>query len=286
MRQCLDLLEACLSPPVPRDCGEQAFLSCCCCCSCLTLLPCSCHLSFLVWVLTSFWGSRIQHQGLCAGPSMPHSHCSPQGPGQGAAARPSVFLGAVTGRLRHTWETPPPLRPRGAFPAGGRVSSCCCLWPLFLFWTLRSPLCRLTLELDLISLTRPVILSSSPSTFQSILGASAAQQGQPSPCGGPWPQAPGLRSPLVLLWFSVLPVYSPNCSSVYLLSLAFSSPPNPALVLASVGERNSMLGRRNSVCRLWGNFVFTFLILVSSFIYALVAQVLQGSADPPAFQCL
>lgn len=138
--QCLDLLEACLSPPVPRNCGEQAFLSCCCCCSCLTLLPCSCHLSFLVWVLTSFWGSRIQHQGLCAGPSMPHSHCSPQGPGQGAAARPSVSPGAVTGRLRHTWETPPAPPAQRGVSSGGRGSSCCCLWPLFLFWTLRSPL--------------------------------------------------------------------------------------------------------------------------------------------------
>lgn len=186
--------------------------------------------------------------------------------------------GCVTPGKHH-----PPLRPRGAFPAGGvgapaAVSGRCsssglCVLP-------SAALHRLTLELDLISLTRPVILSSSPSTFQSILGATAAQQGQPRPCGGPWPQAPCSRSPLVLLWFSVLPVYSPNCSSVYLLSLA-SPPPNPALVLASVGERNSMLGRRNTVCHLWGNFVFTFLILVSSFIYALVAQVLQGSADPP-----
>lgn len=38
---------------------------------------------------------------------------------------------------------------------------------------LQQPPRRLTLELGLISLTRPVILSSSPGTFQSILGATA-----------------------------------------------------------------------------------------------------------------
>lgn len=47
-----------------------------------------------------------------------------------------------------------------------------------------------------------------------------------------------------------------------------------------------MLERKNSICHLLGNFVFTFLILVSSFIYALVAQVLPGPANLPAFQCL
>lgn len=47
---------------------------------------------------------------------------------------------------------------------------------------------RLTLELDLIFLARPVILSSGHSTFQSILGTTTAQLGQLHPCGGPEPR--------------------------------------------------------------------------------------------------
>lgn len=57
----------------------------------------------------------------------------------------------------------------------GHVGWFCCLWPLFLFWILHSPLQRLMLELKLIFLARSVILSSSYSTFQSILGTIAAQ---------------------------------------------------------------------------------------------------------------
>ena len=57
LRPCLGLLEARLSPPVPRDHEEQAFLSCYS--SCLTSLLRSCHLS-LAWVLnadlTHPWG--------------------------------------------------------------------------------------------------------------------------------------------------------------------------------------------------------------------------------------
>ena len=133
-RQCCGLLDACLSPPVPRDCEEQAFLSCYN--SCLTLLPCSCHLSFLVWVLTSFWGFRIQHQGLYTGSSMPHGDCSPQGPGQGAAARPGVFPGALYRQAHHCpgkLDSAPPAQ-RGV-SSWGRVGSFCCLWQLLLFWT-------------------------------------------------------------------------------------------------------------------------------------------------------
>lgn len=44
---------------------------------------------------------------------------------------------------------------------------------------------RLMLELDLIFLARSVILGSSHSTFQSILGTSAAHLGRLCPCGGP-----------------------------------------------------------------------------------------------------
>ncbi|CAK6431914.1 unnamed protein product [Pipistrellus nathusii] len=47
---------------------------------------------------------------------------------------------------------------------------------------------RLTLELDLIFLARPVILSSGRSTFQSILGTTTAQLGQLHPSGGPEPR--------------------------------------------------------------------------------------------------
>lgn len=65
LRPCLGLLEARLSPPVPRDHEEQAFLSCYS--SCLTSLLHSCHLS-LAWVLTSF---TLGVQGPALGPSVP-----------------------------------------------------------------------------------------------------------------------------------------------------------------------------------------------------------------------
>ena len=107
---------------------------------------------------------------------MPHGHCSPQGPGQGAAACPGVFLWDM---YRQVSSSPgkhdaAPRAQRG-FPAGGHVGWFCCLWLLFLFWILHSPLQRLMLELKLIFLVRSVLLSSSHSTFQSILGTTAAQ---------------------------------------------------------------------------------------------------------------
>lgn len=43
---------------------------------------------------------------------------------------------------------------------------------------------------------------------------------------------------------------------------------------------------RGVVTYFLGNFLFMFLILASAFIYALVAQVLWGSAELLAFQCL
>lgn len=43
------------------------------------------------------------------------------------------------------------------------------------------------------------------------------------------------------------------------------------------------MSERSSVCYFSGNFLFTFLILASSFIYVLVAQVLWGSANLLAF---
>lgn len=63
---CLGLLEACLSPPVPRDHEEPALLSCSCCS--LTSLLRSCHLSFLAWVLTSL---TLGVQDPASGPRQP-----------------------------------------------------------------------------------------------------------------------------------------------------------------------------------------------------------------------
>lgn len=65
LRPCLGLLEARLSPPVPRDHEEHAFLSCYN--SCLTSLLRNCHLS-LAWVLTSL---TLGVQGPALGPSVP-----------------------------------------------------------------------------------------------------------------------------------------------------------------------------------------------------------------------
>uniref|UniRef100_A0A8B9WPT7 Uncharacterized protein n=1 Tax=Bos mutus grunniens TaxID=30521 RepID=A0A8B9WPT7_BOSMU len=65
LRPCLGLPEARLSPPVPRDREEHAFLSCYN--SCLTSLLRSCHLS-LAWVLTSL---TLGVQGPALGPSVP-----------------------------------------------------------------------------------------------------------------------------------------------------------------------------------------------------------------------
>lgn len=111
---------------------------------------------------------------------------------------------------------------------------------------------RLTLELDLIFLARPVILSSGHSTFQSILGTTTAQLGQLHPCGGPDPRTFCLTKPfgtvVVFLFFQF--ILSPNCSNVSLLFwaflLPFFFPSNPALVLASVGK--GTVCRREVVC--------------------------------------
>lgn len=91
------------------------------------------------------------------------------------------------------------------------------------------------------------------------------------------------QNPLVLLWFSILPVYSlpltllKNVFAFLGLSFTFSF----FLILlryciASVGKRYDMLERRKSVCYFLGNFLLVFLILASSFNYPLVAQVLGG----------
>ena len=221
--QCLGLLEARLSPPVPRDLEEQALLSCYS--SCLTSLLRSCHLSFLAWVLTSL---TLGVWDPASGPLYPrvlhatHGHCSPQGPGQGAAACPGGFPWDMYRQVSSS-----PLGNDGAPQARrgvsswGRVGCCCCLWPLFLFWILHSPLQRLMLELELISLARSVILGSSHSTFQSNLGTTAAQL---HPVVVVSPGVFVSQNPLVLLWFSILPVYSlsPNSVQKYLSSFGLS----------------------------------------------------------------
>lgn len=104
---------------------------------------------------------------------------------------PVFSHGICTGRLRHH-----PGSHDAALLAQGGVSSCghgqvgwfCCLWQFSSSGFCTSPpaaLHRLMLELDFIFLARPVILSSSHSTFQSILGTTAAQVGQLCSCGGP-----------------------------------------------------------------------------------------------------
>lgn len=107
-------------------------------------------------------------------------------------------------------------RPRGGFPAGGPwagsavfgsySSSGFCFHP-------PAALHRLTLELDLIFLARPVILNSGRSTFQSILGTATAQLGQLHPCGGPEPQGLCLTKPFgtVVVFLFVQFIFSPNC---------------------------------------------------------------------------
>lgn len=74
-------------PSCSRDRKKQALLSC------SNSRPTSFAVvicPFLAWVLTSLsLGFRTWRQGLSTpGSSMPHGHCSPQGPGQGAAACP------------------------------------------------------------------------------------------------------------------------------------------------------------------------------------------------------
>lgn len=166
--------------------------------------------------LTHSWGPGSSVRASTTGSCMPHGHCSPQGPGQGAAACPSVSRGICTGKLCH--------RPgkhdgcpsaqrgvsRGGPWAGSAVfgsysSSGFCFHP-------PAALHRLTLELGLIFLARPVILNSGRSTFQSILGTTTAQLGQLHPCGGPEPQGLRLTKPfgtvVVFLFFQF--ILSPN----------------------------------------------------------------------------
>lgn len=200
---------------------------------------------------------------------------------------PVFSHGICTGKLcHHPGKQCCPSGPERSFQLGARGLVLLSLAVTPLLESAFSPpaaLYRLMLEFDLIFLARPVILSSSHSTFQSILGTTAAQLGQLHPCGGPEPQ--GLF--LVLLWFSILPVHSPNCSKCMFALFGFSLPffPNPALVIASKGGRYNM-SERGSDCYFLGNFLFMFLILASAFIYALVAQVLWGSAELLAFKCL
>lgn len=92
---------------------------------------------------------------------------------------------------------------------------------------------RLTLELELIFLARPVILSSGHSTYQSILGTITARAGQLHPCGGPEPQDLCSTKPfgtvVVFLFFQF--ILSLNCSNVSLLFWASLLPPPPPPVL-------------------------------------------------------
>lgn len=73
--------------------------------------------------VTHSWGpgSSIRASTSQPGPSMPHSHCCPQGPGQGAAACPSVFPSDEYRQVRHhPGNTMLPLEPRGGFHLGAR----------------------------------------------------------------------------------------------------------------------------------------------------------------------
>lgn len=88
--------------------------------------------------VTHSWGpgSSIRASTSQPGPSMPHSRCCPQGPGQGAAACPSVFPSdeyrqVLSSPWKHDAAPRDSWGPRGWF---------CCLWQLPLFWILHSPL--------------------------------------------------------------------------------------------------------------------------------------------------
>lgn len=84
-----------------------------------------------------------------------------------------------------------PLGPREEFPTRACGLVLLSLAGIPLLDSTSSPpaaLQRLMLELAVIFLARSVILSSSHSTFQSILGTTAALLGQLCPRGGPSPQ--------------------------------------------------------------------------------------------------
>lgn len=140
---------------------------------------------------------------------MPHGHCSPQGPGQGAAACPSVSHGMCKGKLGHHpgKHDAAPSGPERSFQQGALGLALLSLAVIPLLdsaFSLPAALHRLMLELYLIFLARPVILSSSHSTSQSALGTTAAQQGQLCLCGGPGPQGLCLTKPFgtVVVFYS------------------------------------------------------------------------------------
>lgn len=185
---------------------------------------------------------------------MPHGHCSPQGPGQGAAAFPSVFPWDKYRQVSSSpWETTLPLRPREEFPTGEYGLALLSLAVIPLLDSAFSPpavLQRLMLELNLILLAKFVILRSSHSTFQSILGTTAAQLRQ-RPYGGHWPLGLCLTEPFdtaVIFCSSSLcsnSTQKPLCSFWLFFYLFFSI--CPSLVLASVGKKYSMSERRKNV---------------------------------------
>lgn len=178
---CLGLLEACLSPPVPRDHEEPALLGCSCCG--LTSLLRGCHLSFLAWVLTSLvLGSRIQHQGLDTPSQGPPCHTVTavlRDQDKVLLLAPAFSHGTNTGKFHHyPANMMLSFGPREGFPAWGSGPGSAVFGSSSLLDFAFSPpvaLRRPMLELDLIFLARSVIFSSGHSTFWRILGATAAR---------------------------------------------------------------------------------------------------------------
>lgn len=140
--QCLGLLEACLSPPVPRDHEEQALLSCYS--SCLTSLFRSHHLSFLgTWVLTSLiLGVRDPASGSLY-PRILHATWSllSSGTRTRCCCLPKCFpMGYVQEGLSSPWETwCCPLGPERGFQLGARGLVLLFLAVAFLNSPLRQP---------------------------------------------------------------------------------------------------------------------------------------------------
>uniref|UniRef100_A0A8C4LV04 Uncharacterized protein n=1 Tax=Equus asinus asinus TaxID=83772 RepID=A0A8C4LV04_EQUAS len=83
--------------------------------------------------LTHPWGpgSSIR-ASLPPGSSMPHGHCTPQGPGQGAAACPNVFPWDMYRQVSPGKHDAAPRAQRGV-SSWGHMGWFCCLWQLFLF---------------------------------------------------------------------------------------------------------------------------------------------------------
>lgn len=125
--------------------GSQGTSPPSCCCSCLTSLLRSHHLSFLVWVLTSLIlgvqdpvSGPLHHRVLHATWSLLSS-----GTRTRCCRLPQCFpWDTYRQALSSPWET-------GCCPAAqrgfqqGPVGWLCCLWQLFLFWILLSPLRQL-----------------------------------------------------------------------------------------------------------------------------------------------